>query len=392
MKYVSPKTEKKKMQQKKQTIICGCIFLAIFIGFTFVFILKNLNKGPQYPTVADSNTTQDSSDIKTESDIVTDSNITESEVNPSESSSQEQTKPVNTKPKKSLWKKITSIFSKNKEANFVYPAMSFGVTIQQPANKIISLSPLATEAILSSTSQNALIGVSEYCNKHGKKDLPSVGTPLIPKVDNIIELAPDYLIIQNPINETDRIAIEQSGIKILTVKVPKNLEEYKEMYRSISALTCGAEQATLLSERLAKDIQEKLNLYSTALQNVEKQSAVMIFNSYGMIATNDTIEANLMSNFFNVISDGENYFLSDIKNIISANPQVIIVADNITQEQLETMGFGETDAVKNGNIFYVSIKEFENVSPRVIHNLAGIANQVYGKQIKSVSLSHDNDK
>ncbi len=389
MKYVSPKTEKKKKLQKKQTIICGCIFLAIFVGFALVFVLKNLNKSSQYPTT-DNNKIENSNEVNTENDIITDSNNSDSVSNSNEISSQKQDKPVNTKPKKSLWKKITSIFSKNKEVKFVYPAMSFGVTIQQPANKIISLSPLATEAILSSTSQNALIAVSEYCDKHGRNELQSVGTPLIPKVDDIIELSPDYLIIQNPINETDRIAIEQSGIKILTVKVPKNLEEFKEMYRSISALTCGAEQATLLSERITLDIQEKINLYSTALQNIEKKSAVMIFNTYGMIATSDTIESNLISNFFNVISDGENYFPTDIKNIISANPQVIIVADTITQEQLVTMGFGETDAVKNGNIFYVPIKEFENISPRVIHSLAGIVNQVYGEQIKPVSLNKDN--
>ncbi len=376
MKYISPETEKRKKQQKKrkkQIVICGVLLLVILTIAISVFVLKDVKNNQDSSSNINTSVVVDNS---SNSNIEQNNSTTE---NNDDKKEENQQKP--SKPKKSLWKKITSIFSKDKQPNFVYPAISFGVTIEQPATKIISLSPFATEAILSSQSQNALIAVSEYCDKHGREDLLTVGTPLIPKADEIINLAPDYLIIQNPISETDKIKIEQSGIKILTLNVPKNMEELKEIYRSISALTCGAEQATLLGERFYNDIQEKIGLYKSALQNVSKKSVVMIFNNYGMLATTDTIEADLLSNFFDVVSDGENYFTSNMENIISSNPEIIIVSDTVTEEQLKDMGFAETDAFKNGNVFYINIKEFENISPRAIKTIAEITNQVYGDQI-----------
>ena len=403
MKYVSPQTEKRKQRQKKrkqQLLVCVC-FAAVIIGLAVAIVAFT---GKDEPAQSSSQTNSEIVEInseniqeenststpESESAFVTESESTsdepqESEEPQTESSPQAEStpKPSKNKNKKSfdLFGKIKSLFVKEEIVEVVFPAMSFGVQVHEAADSIISLSPLATEIILSSPSQHALTAVSEYCNKRGN-ELMTVGTPLIPKADKIIQLAPDYLIVQTPLGQQDKIKIEQSGIKVLQLKSPETLEDLKEIYRSVTALTQGADIATIVSEDIYNDLTEKLNLYTTALENANKKSAVMLFNSYGMVATEDTIEGKLISTFFDIQVNGKNYFAENISAVAATNPQVLIVSDLISQEQLAALGFAETEAYISGNIYYVDIQSFENVSAKSIKTLMGIANSVYGSLIQ----------
>ncbi|MBQ5312941.1 MAG: hypothetical protein J6K30_02690, partial [Oscillospiraceae bacterium] len=189
MKYVSPQTEKRKQQQKKrkkQLALCVCIAAAAVVLFVAVFALTGRDEKPQSSSQTDSELVQNSQEQQPSSDtqnnsssdehISSDEGETESEQSPQE----EQTPQSATKPKKkkkSIFARIGSIFSKEEVVEEVFPAMSFGVQVSQAADSIISLSPMATEIILSSPSQHSLVAVSEYCNKRGT-ELMTVGTPL----------------------------------------------------------------------------------------------------------------------------------------------------------------------------------------------------------------------
>ena len=395
MKYVSPKTEQRKKKQqkrKKQLLVCACFAVLIIVLTAAVVVLTGKDK-----TLSDKETSGthiSSETIDSESESIAAESEPESETvssdtensNSTDSKTDSQSQTISEsskkpdKQKQSLFKKIASIFSK-KEEKVYFPAMSFGVQIQEAADSIISLSPFATEVILSSPSQHSLIAVSEYCNKRGN-DLMTAGTPLIPKTDKIIQLAPDYLIVQNPLGEQDRIKIEQSGITILQVKAPKTLEDLQEVYRSITALTQGASNATQYGEKIYADLAGKLSLYETALAQTQKKSAVMLFNSFGMVATEDTLEGNILSTFFEIAVDGQDYYAGDTASVAATNPQVLIVPDTVTDEQLVSLGFGETPAYIDGNVYYVNMQDFENISAKSVKTLAGIANSVYGNVIK----------
>lgn len=389
MKYVSPQTEKRKRQQKKrrkQLALCACVAAAIIALLVAVFAFTGGGKPPQ--SSSDSHIEQSSSEQQQSS--------TEPQNSSSdESTSQSETTPKPTsKPKKnkqSVFAKIGSLFSKEVVLEAVFPAMSFGVQVDAAADSIISLSPMATEIILSSPSQYSLVAVSEYCNKRGN-ELMTVGTPLIPKTDKIIQLAPDYLIVQNPLSDQDKIKIEQSGITVLQLDAPESLEDLKEIYRSVTALTKGTDIATFQSDIIYADLTEKLALYETALSGVNKKDAVILFNSYGMVATKDTMEGKILSTFFDIAVDGQNYFAQNMETIVQTNPQVLIVSDLITAEQLEQLGFAETDAYKNGDVYYVNIQDFENISAKSLKTLMGIANSVYGDAIQPAPIEETEEK
>lgn len=374
MKYVSPQTEqrRKQAQKRKKQMMMYSILAAVIIiaaaGIAVVFSMMNKENSMGTSSVSQTDSTQSQEQISSES--------VQNTPSPSPESAQTD------ENKEGILDKIFSFFSFGKsEESKGFPATSFGKTVYEPAKSIISLSPMATEFILSSPSQNNLIGVTEYCDKRGL-DIETVGTPLIPKADKIIQLAPDYLIVQNPLSEKDRIDIEQSGIIILQMNTPKTFEELQEVYRSLTALTLGADKATQISAQIVSDIQQKLSLYQNALSSVQKKSAVLLYNKYGMVATNDTFDGEILSYFFNINVSGSNYMAQSVESIAQSNPDVIIAADTITAEDLAAMGFENTSAYQSGNIFYVPIQEFENLSAKTILTLSGIANTVYGDAIK----------
>ena len=377
MKYVSPQTEKRKQQQqrrKKQMLIVALIavlVVAVVVAALFVFGRKDENSGETNSNVNSEIQTENTPDPTEEPQQNDEGSDTKTEKN--------DKKPK--KNKKSIFAGIKSVFTKTEPMEYTFPVTAFGRSIEQQAGSIISLSPMATEFILSSPSQNALVAVSSYCNKYSFDQLMTVGTPLLPNVDKIIQLAPDYVIVQAPLSDVDKVKLEQSGITVLQINAPESLDDVKEIYRSVTALTHGGEIASFEADRVMDSIQQKLDMYKKALETTDKKDAVMLFNSYGMVATKDTFEADILSNFFDVATDGKNYYNQDLASVAASNPQVIIVSDYMTHTDLVNMGFGESDAMANGNVYFVNIQQFETYSAKAIDTLCGIANAVYGDMI-----------
>lgn len=402
MKYVSPQTEKRKQRQRKrrkQIMLCVALLCLIAVVTTLILVFKGGKDKPsssELPNsdsaVTDITSSETDESSSSEEDVSSENEDSSSEeVSSKDDSSSSEDKDEskddseNKKPKKkkqSLISRIKAIFAKTEPIPVIYPAISFGRTIDAQMDEIVSLSPLATEIILSSPSQNALVAVSNYCNKRGNDDLMTVGTPLIPDVNKIIQLQPDCLIVQTPLSDIDKKKFEENGILVLQLDYPKTLEDLKEIYRSVTAITLGADIATFESERVLADITEKLNLYSLALDGQNKLNAVMLFNSYGMIATADTIEGQLLEYFFDVKDMGSGYMAESMDAVVATNPEVLIVSDDISSEQLVQIGLGDTSAVANDRVYYVDIQQFENLSLKTIKTLSGIANEVYGDIIQ----------
>jgi len=386
MKYVSPQTEKRKQQQqkRKKQMLIGVLAVALVVLITIIAAVVFGGKDKEKPN--------DSVIIsgETQAETTPQPQITQQPENDESGSEdavhQETDKPAKAdkktkKNKVSIFGRIKSMFSKTEAMPQKFPVMAFGRNIEEAAESIISLSPMATEFILSSPSQNALTAVSNYCNKYSFDQLMTVGTPLLSNVDKIIQIAPDVVVVQTPLSDVDRIKLEESGILVLQLNAPDSFEDVKEIYRSVTALTQGSEIATFEAERVTASIQKKLGLYAKALEKSDKKDAVMVFNSYGMVATKDTFEADILANFFDISIDGRNYYNEDFTAVAASNPQVIIASDYMSETDIINMGFGDSDAFVNSNIFYVNIQQFESCSAKAIDILCGIANTVYGDEI-----------
>ena len=408
MKYVSPQTEKRKQLRKKrrkqQMLICGILLCVILMAVAIVMVVSTMEDKTSSGSPSSSQQISSEDSISSAGDEVSSDENGGSSSDESEDISSDDSEDVSSeekddsaaeKPKKkkqSVISRIKAMFAKTEPIPVTFPATVFGRSVEAEMNEIVSLSPLATEVILSSPSQKALVATSSYCNKRGNDQLMTVGTPLIPDVDKIIKLKPDCLIVQTPLSDTDRAEIEESGIVVFEISYPESADELKEIYRSVTAITHGADIATFESERIAADISEKLNLYTFALEGQNKLNAVMLFNTYGMVATPDTMEGRLLAYFFDVKDFGRDYTAESMEAVAATDPEVLIVSDKISKEQLAAMGFGDTEAVAKDRVYYVDIQQFENLSLKSVKTLSGIANQVYGSAIKPPVVETEEDK
>ena len=395
MKYVSPQTEKRKQQQKKRkklVLLVALLAVLVVSVISVVFIIGGKNKpvnGTEGTVVEEQlvpqTTPQQESTTQPEEIPQTESTEQTEETNTADEADKTEKKKKN---KVSVVAKIKAAFTKTEAMEYKFPATSFGRTVEEAADSIVSLSPLATEIILSSPSQNALIAVSNYCNKYSFEHLMTVGTPLLPNVDKIVQLAPDYVIVQAPLSDVDKVKLEQNGITVLQLNAPKSVDDLKEIYRSVTALTHGSEIATFDAQRFADGISQKLELYKKALADTDKKDVLLVFNSYGMVATKDTTEGEMLKNFFDIEIDGKDYYVEDFSQVTATNPQVIIASDYMTQTDLANMGLGDSEAFANGDIYFVNIQQFESYSAKAIDTLCGIANSVYGNGITVQIIAH----
>ena len=127
-----------------------------------------------------------------------------------------------------------------------FPAVICGVTLEKAVEKAVSLSPAVTEIICEIGFQSRLVGVSDYCDFPENLSLKTLGSTENPDLDGIIKLKPDAVFTLSLLSEREIYKLNQAGIKVLTLKAPRNLEEYSALYKEVSAAFYGNELADSL--------------------------------------------------------------------------------------------------------------------------------------------------
>src|ERR671938_938029 len=119
--------------------------------------------------------------------------------------------------------------------------------------RIVSLCPSLTELVFDLGRGDTLVGRTKFCVHPADRvgAVPSVGGTKNPKVDRIVALAPDLVLLNEEENRReDAEALRAAGIAC-HVSFPKSVVETAAMVRSI-ALSLDAHDA---GERIAADIE-----------------------------------------------------------------------------------------------------------------------------------------
>lgn len=122
-----------------------------------------------------------------------------------------------------------------------FPASSCGVNLQKSVEKAVSLSPAITEIICELGFKDRLVGISDYCDFPAGLLCDKVGSSENPELDEILRLSPDAVFTLSALSERDIYLLNQSGIAVLTPRVPQNMEDYSTLYKEISAAFYGCE-------------------------------------------------------------------------------------------------------------------------------------------------------
>lgn len=266
-----------------------------------------------------------------------------------------------------------------------WPAMVGDRLVSEKPEKVVSLSPMITEALLSLPGHEALCAVTEYCDARST-GLATVGTPLLPRTEDIIALAPDYVLCQTPLAGPVQTELEEAGVEVIQMDTPADLAALREFYGQLGALLGGNETGRALGYGVIDRLESTLAAYDAALP--EKASALLLPDLSGLAATADTAEWTLLGQVFrHPLPDAADWLAgaecltdedagNDLDQIRAADPDVLLVADTVSPEDLSA-ALGDLRAVQNGAVVYVDIRLTETLSPRLVFAIADAAALAY---------------
>jgi ABC-type Fe3+-hydroxamate transport system substrate-binding protein len=168
--------------------------------------------------------------------------------------------------------------------------------------KIVSLCPSLTELVFDLGAGESLLGRTKFCvHPAGMVDgVEKVGGTKNPKIERILELAPDIVLMNDEENRReDAIALEAAGVRVHH-SMPRTAVETATMVRSIGVALGRSRQA----ESIAADIERRADrVRRDAVRYPPVRYACLIWRDPIMTVSDDTFIAGLLS-----LAGGQNVF------------------------------------------------------------------------------------
>ena len=193
--------------------------------------------------------------------------------------------------------------------------------------RIISLCPSLTELVFDLGYGPDLLACTKFCvhPARGVKRLPKVGGTKDPKIEDIIALRPDIVLMNDEENRReDYEALTEEGIDCYST-MPRTIPETADMIRSIAATLGGSPKG----DQIATEIEERALRVSTAAQGRDPLTfAYLIWSKPWMSVSRDTFAHALLSNAggVNVFGDRtERYPEITLEELRAAHPDLVLL-------------------------------------------------------------------
>lgn len=168
--------------------------------------------------------------------------------------------------------------------------------------KIVSLCPSLTELVFDLGLGDALVGRTKFCvHPEGRVDaVEKVGGTKNPKIERIVELAPDLVLMNDEENrKEDASALAAAGLRIHS-SMPRTASETAAMVRAIGVALGRSREA----ESIAADIERRADrVRRDAVKYPPVRYACLIWREPIMTISDDTFIAGLLS-----LAGGQNVF------------------------------------------------------------------------------------
>ncbi|MFJ6264816.1 ABC transporter substrate-binding protein [Lysinibacillus xylanilyticus] len=263
------------------------------------------------------------------------------------------------------------------------------VTLEAPPEKIVSLIPSNTEILFGLGLNDEIVGVTDnddYPAEATKKD--KVGG-MDYNVEKIIALSPDIVFAHASGMGNSKGAIEQleaAGVKVFVVADAKNFNETYTTIEQLGQATGKLEEAKKIVANMkakVKEIETKLDGVEPKKVFVESSDEPQIYTTGKGTFMNEMLE---MIHAENVAADVNDWYQIDAEQIITKNPDVIVVAYNYVPDILKKIpqraGFETITAVKNKAIVQVDENITNRQGPRLADGLEELAKAVYPEEFK----------
>ena len=253
-----------------------------------------------------------------------------------------------------------------------WPVRVGDTDIPASPQRVVSLSPGATEMLFAMGLGSRVVGVSEYC------DYPVAevekrhrcGSVLSPDTRQIQAQGADLVVASAKLTERDLIWFQQQEIPVLVLERAESLDQLRQNYLDLALALMGATSGKNHGEGYWEELMGMLREGRMPAEGTPMKAILLRQMGYGM-ATGDTFEGALLEEL-GFVNDAAAYtgWLYDRANVAALEPDVIFADLSITVDQVKQSAiYSPVAAVKNNKVMNVDFTVFERQSPRMFETL-----------------------
>jgi len=263
------------------------------------------------------------------------------------------------------------------------------VSLERPAQRIVSLAPHATEQLFAAGAGAKVVAVSEYSDyPEEAKRLPTVASAAGVDLERLLALKPDLVVAWRLEATAAALArLEALGLPVFYSE-PRRLAQIAESIEALGELAGTSATARALTASLREELQRLERAYrarrpvSVFYQIAERP----LMTLGGRQFVSDAIELCGARNVF----AGSALMAPqvNIESVLAADPEAIITAradpgDRSWQDFWRR--FPGMRAVKAGNLYAVPLNEMHRHGPRAVGATAALCRHIEEARLKAAS-------
>lgn len=267
----------------------------------------------------------------------------------------------------------------------VTDAVGNEVKLDEAPDAIISMIPSNTEILFELGLAEEVVGVTDYDNYPEKAATKEKIGAFEFNIEKMTALQPDLILAHESSwssAEAGLQVLKDSGVPIFVVGNAMSFEETYGTIEAIGMVTGKADEAATVVEEMKAQVEA----IATKLEGVEETKSVFIESSGDpeiYTAGQGTLMQELLDhiNAENSVADQEGWLLMNGEEIISRNPDVIVLTYSYVENAVDAVkarpGFDQITAVQQDAVIQVNEDIVTRPGPRLALALEELAKAVY---------------
>ncbi|EKS4342144.1 ABC transporter substrate-binding protein [Clostridium botulinum] len=258
------------------------------------------------------------------------------------------------------------------------------LTFDKAPERIVSLSPGATETIYALNKENTLVGRSDFDDYPAVvSKVKSVGGVKDPSIEKITELKPDLVIGGAHFSKDTVKKLEDLGIKVAVLYGAEDLDGAYKNIMDISTILGVAEKGQTIVNAMKKKVESVENKVKSL--NKPKIYYVVDFGKADFTAGGDTFIGKMIEKAGgdNIAKDTKGWNYS-FEKIVENKPEMIILSDkfNIKKNFLATDKYKDLPAAKKNKVYEIDDNMLLRQGPRQADGLEALAKIIHPEAFK----------
>ena len=247
------------------------------------------------------------------------------------------------------------------------------VTLEEPATRVVALTPADCEILAALGCSDCLVGRGEYCDWPAEVlSVPAVQSGAGTNLEEIVALNPQVLLMATMAQTEEQVqALEDAGIRVV-VSDAQDIEGVYTAIRLIGALMGKETEAEALVAQMQATFEDVAARKEDTGKTVYFEVSPLQWGLWTTGKHTFMDELAGMCGLTNAFGDLEGWQAVSEEQVLERDPDYIVTitmygegSPTSVEEIMSRPGWENLKAVKNGNVLYVDQNEISRPGPRL---------------------------